>query len=86
MTNISTPNFKYADSILESWHEKGYTDVAQLAGDDAAHTKETRAKFTASGSGKSGYQPKKNGFNSYSEKNKYDSKAIEAMLLKNNTF
>ena len=86
MTNISTPNFKYADSILESWHKKGYTDVAQLAGDDAAHTKETKAKFASSGSGKTGYQPKKNGFNSYSEKNKYDSKAIEAMLLKNNTF
>lgn len=84
MANISTPNFNYADSILRDWHQKGLTDVSQLAGDDEAHTKEVREKFAPKNGG--GYKPKKNGFNSYSEKNSYDSKAIEAMLLKNNTF
>lgn len=83
MVNISTPNFNYADHILSNWYEKGITSMEQIAGDDAEHSRQTKDRFTAKSSG---YQSRKNGFNSYRETNNYDSKAIEAMLLKNNTF
>lgn len=84
MTNIGQPKYGYAEKILKSWREKHYTELSQVADDDEQHSKDTKARFAAAG--KSSAAPKKNSFNSYSEKNNYDSKALEAMLLKNNTF
>ncbi|MGN0240335.1 MAG: DnaD domain protein [Candidatus Weimeria sp.] len=83
MTNIAQPKFNYADSILEAWHEKGITDLSQVEEDDENHSKATKSRFAASG--KNSQSPKKNGFNSYSEKNNYDNTTMESILLKNNT-
>ncbi|MQN01936.1 MAG: DnaD domain protein [bacterium LCO1.1] len=81
-TSIGTSNWNYVNEILSTWHDKGYTDLSQTAEDDRKHSEKIKSR---SASGKT-QAPKKNCFNSYSEKNDYDSKAIEAMLLKNNTF
>lgn len=82
MANISQPNFSYADTILNAWHEKGFTDLSQVEADDTNHSKITKARFSPAG--KNTQPQRKNSFNSYSEKNSYDP-AMESMLLKNNS-
>lgn len=82
MANISQPNFSYADTILNAWHEKGFTDLSQVEADDTNHSKITKARFSPAG--KNNQPQRKNSFNSYSEKNSYDP-AMESMLLKNNS-
>lgn len=80
ITSIGNPNYNYADTILSSWHDKGYTSVEQITEDDDAHTRESRQKYQGRNT-----QQKKSGFG-FSETNKYDDNAIASVLLKHSTF
>jgi DnaD/phage-associated family protein len=40
MTGLSKPNFRYLDTVLKSWHEKGYTAPDQVV-DDRPATKQS---------------------------------------------
>lgn len=81
ITSIGNPSYKYAESILSSWHEKGFTTIEQIEEDDNAHSRQEKQRYQ--GRGRSA---KSSGGFGFSETNKYDDNAIASVLLKHNTF
>lgn len=79
INTIHQPSFKYADSILSRWKEKGVSTLSDLASIDQAHEKRRQVNQENAAS-----QPvKKTAFNNFPERD-YDFDALEKALLQRN--
>lgn len=75
---INEPSFKYANGILEKWHNAGIKTLEDVKAADKLHdSADNTAKRTKT-------SPKKNSFNSYEQRayTKDDYAALEQLLSK----
>jgi len=73
ITQINSPSFKYADSILTDWHNAGVKSLKDIEPLDKAHKSAPKADKTPSAN------PDKFGFTSRSEE--YDAEMMRKLLL-----
>ena len=73
--NTLNPNFKYFDSILERWHERGFKTVEDLKNDIKPETKRKKPVNSSAGS--------KNKFHNFDQKIKdYSEEELEKIAKK----
>lgn len=82
INTIHQPSFKYADSILSRWKEKGVTTLSDLSSIDQAHEKRRQINQENAASTPE-RTVKKTGFNNFPEQD-YDFAELEKVLLQRN--
>ena len=80
INNTGKQSFKYADSILTKWHNKGVKNLTDVKNLDALHIAATNKKVNSTP--KVDYVNRKNSFNSFDQRN-IDYDALERELLNN---
>ena len=75
------PDFKYADKILRSWHEKGVTSLSDIAKLDEEHARASKKAATQVAS--NAPRPQNNRFNAFPQReySKEDISSLEQRLL-----
>ena len=80
------PDFKYADKILRTWHEKGVTSLSDIAKLDEEHAKTFKKPATQT-TNQSAPRPQNNRFNAFPQReySKDDISSLEQRLLHRGT-
>ena len=80
------PDFKYADKILRTWHEKGVTSLSDIAKLDEEHAK-TFKKPSMQPQNQAATRPQNNRFNAFPQReySKDDISSLEQRLLNRGT-
>ena len=92
IASTNKPSFKYADSILTSWHKSKVSSIEDIAKLDSEFTKATVAKLSSASRAKSAAQvanatsrakTNNNKFLNFEQRQNYDFNALEKKLLGN---
>ena len=81
LLNTTSPDFKYADKILEGWFKKGITDSTGIAAEDAAHAERARKSAKTQSPVRVKDAGRTNKFNDFEQRN-YTTKDYEDLELR----